>query len=415
MKQWFAKSKPIKGLLGLCCVASFYTSNLMAAPTKISFWEQDSAEAGKEMDKWITIFEKKNPDFKIVRQHYENEELRSKFLRSSVTGDGADIVYGPNDLAGVFNTAGVIKPVDELIDASRFNDTALGTVKLAGKTWGVPLSEGNHLMLFYNKDLVKTAPTSFDELITIAKKHTKPEQNAYGLAMFQSEPFWFAPIMGGFNAWPLNTSGKDVKVSIDTPETVKALQFLVDLKDKHKVIPADCDYDCAKSMFLGKKAAFHINGDWEVNAMREAFGDKLGIAPIPKVPTGEYATPLLGGRYLFVNKAIEKKKLDAVKKFIDFVTSKQVQLRMASKLDRIPVTKEAKSSPQMAKVKDLEPLIAAAEHARPSPSEVEMRAAWDGLRIMVQRAMSGKEPVAKAVKTGQKAAEEALAAIQVKK
>jgi maltose-binding protein MalE len=41
-----------------------------------------------------------------------------------------------------------------------------------------------------------------------------------------------------------------------------------------------------------------------------------------------------------------------------------------------------------------------------------MRAAWDGMRIMVQRALSGKETVAQAVKTGQKAADEALKGIQ---
>ena len=118
---------------------------------------------------------------------------------------------------------------------------------------------------------------------------------------------------------------------------------MVDLKTKHKIIPSDCNYDCAKSMFLGGKAPFHINGDWEVNALKEKFGDKLGIAPLPIVnETGKNASPLLGGRFLFVNKAIDAKKLEGVKKFITFLTSKQVQVRMATKLDRIPATLEGR-------------------------------------------------------------------------
>jgi hypothetical protein len=41
-----------------------------------------------------------------------------------------------------------------------------------------------------------------------------------------------------------------------------------------------------------------------------------------------------------------------------------------------------------------------------------MRAAWDGMRIMIQRALAGTESVDQAVKTGQKAAQEALTALR---
>jgi arabinogalactan oligomer/maltooligosaccharide transport system substrate-binding protein len=54
---------------------------------QINFWEQDPPAVAAEIDKWIAVFQKENPKIKIVRQHYENEELRTKFLRSSVTGD----------------------------------------------------------------------------------------------------------------------------------------------------------------------------------------------------------------------------------------------------------------------------------------------------------------------------------------
>lgn len=405
----------MKSILKALLSCTLLSTALAAEPIEISFWEQDSANASSEMDKWIAVFQKKNPQYKVVRQHYENEQLRSKFLRSSVTGDGADIVYGPNDLAGVFNTAGVIRETGDLFDAKKFNPAAVDVVKLQGKSWGVPLSEGNHLMLFYNKDMVKTAPKDFNTLIEQGKKFTDHSKNEYGLAMFQSEPFWFVPIMGGFNAWPLSVEKDKIKLTIDTPETKKALQLLVDLKNKHKIIPTDCNYDCAKSMFLSGKSPFHINGDWEVNTLKSKYGDKLGIAPLPMInETGKYATPLLGGRFLFINKSVTKEKLEAVKKFIDFLTSKQVQVRMATKLDRIPATLAARNAPELAKLSTLKSLIEAASHAKASPSEVEMRAAWDGLRIMVQRALSGKETVAQAVKTGQKAADEALSAIQDK-
>jgi arabinogalactan oligomer/maltooligosaccharide transport system substrate-binding protein len=380
---------------------------------QINFWEQDPPAVAAEIDKWIAVFQKENPKIKIVRQHYENEELRTKFLRSSVTGDGADIVYGPNDIAGVFATAGVVQPVDSFINPAQFSETSLGMTKLDGKIWGVPLSESSFLLMYYNKDLVKEAPKDTKELLTQAKAFTDAKQNKYGLAFFQSEPFWFATFQGGFGTWPLTQQGTSYKVTIDTPETTKALQYLVDLKDKEKVVPAECNYDCAKNLFLSGKTLFHFNGDWELNAYKEKFGDKLGIAPLPVISeTGKPLTPMIGGRFLFVNASTKGPKLDAVKKFVTFVTSKMVQQRIALQLNSIPASLEARNDPKVKENATLTALINAAANAKPMPPQVEMRAAWDGMRIMVQRAMSGKETPAVAVKTGQKAANEALKAVQ---
>jgi len=380
---------------------------------ELNLWEQDSPEVGIEMDKWIKVYTKKHPNVKVVRQHYENEALRTKYLRSSVTGDGADIVYGPNDLAGVFATAQVIQPVDTLVKGLDLDPTSVAVTKLGGKTWGVPISVGNHLMLYYNKKFVSKAPETFSELITESKAFMQKHKASYGLAMYQSEPFWFAPLMGAFGAWPLSYSNGDVTVSLDTKEAKKALSFLTGLKDKEKILPKDCDYECAKSMFLSEKAPYHITGDWEVNTLKEKFGNDLGIAPLPKVDaTGKYATPLLGGRYVFLNASLKGEQLKAAEDFIRFMTSNAVQLRVATQLHRIPSSAKVRQSAQVKKDIILDALITASTHAKPSSSDVEMRAAWDGLRIMVQRAMSGKESVEVAAKTGQKAAEEALSALK---
>ncbi|MFY7931025.1 MAG: sugar ABC transporter substrate-binding protein, partial [Oligoflexus sp.] len=346
---------------------------------QINFWEQDPPAVAAEIDKWIAVFQKENPKIKIVRQHYENEELRTKFLRSSVTGDGADIVYGPNDIAGVFATAGVVQPVDSFINPAQFSETSLGMTKLDGKIWGVPLSESSFLLMYYNKDLVKEAPKDTKELLTQAKAFTDAKQNKYGLAFFQSEPFWFATFQGGFGTWPLTQQGTSYKVTIDTPETTKALQYLVDLKDKEKVVPAECNYDCAKNLFLSGKTLFHFNGDWELNAYKEKFGDKLGIAPLPVISeTGKPLTPMIGGRFLFVNASTKGPKLDAVKKFVTFVTSKMVQQRIALQLNSIPASLEARNDPKVKENATLTALINAAANAKPMPPQVEMRAAWDG-------------------------------------
>ena len=49
----------------------------------------------------------------------------------------------------------------------------LEAVELDGKTWGVPISVGNHLMLLYNKKLIAAPLKNTDEMIKVAKELTR--------------------------------------------------------------------------------------------------------------------------------------------------------------------------------------------------------------------------------------------------
>lgn len=399
-----------KALIGMFITLAPLGLTLQAAEkVHLSLWENDNADISNEMKKWVTVFSKSNPNISVDILHYETEELRTKFLRSAITGDGADLIYGPNDMAGVFAMAGVIQPLNGMFQEDKFNKETLEISTLDGKLWGIPVSEGNHLMLVYNKKFIKKAPESTDELIEMAKKFVDPAKNKYGLAMFQAEPFWFAPILHGFGGSALDKKNGKVNVTLDTPEMQKAVQFLVDLKNKHGILPKECNYDCAKSMFLAENAPFYIIGDWEISNLRSKLGKDLGIAALPMVSESKKRmSPMLSGRFIFINKSAKGAKLDAVKKFIDFIISNKIQQRLATNLGRIPAIKEAKNSAETQKLTELNELIQAAAYPTPMPAEVEMRAAWDGMRIMLQRAMTGDQTVAQAIKTGQKTADEAL-------
>jgi maltose-binding protein MalE len=379
----------------------------------LNLWEQDPPSVGLEIDKWIAVFHKSHPKIRIIRQHYENEALRTKFLRSASTGDGADIVYGPNDVAGVFAKAGVIQPADAWLGKMNFTATSKSMTEVDGKIWGVPLSEGAHLLLYYRKSQVKQAPQTTKELIEQARAYADGKGQRYGLAFYMSEPFWFIPFLGGFGGWPLEQKGSMHDVTIDTAATRKALQYVLALRDQWKITPNVCDFDCAKSLFLSKRALFHISGDWQLNDLRATVGDDLAIAPLPILSeTGKRLTPMMGGRFLYVNANAKGPRLTAIQKFMDFLASAPVQKRIAEQLASIPASVAARKDPDLKKLPLLQASMEAAAYARPMPPQVEMRAAWDGMRIMIQRALAGTESVDEAVKTGQKAANEALAALR---
>jgi maltose-binding protein MalE len=333
-----------------------------------------------------------NPEIKVVRTTYQTEDLRQKFITTATAGKAAEIVFGPSDMVGPLATANLLQPVDALTDLNIFVPAALDAVKLEGKTWGIPMSYGNHLMLMFNKAMVKTAPQNTDELIAIAQKITKPDQKTYGFVMNNNEPFWFAPTLGAFGGWPLaiDASGK-ATITLNTPENKKALAFWKSLKFDKRIVPAECDYDCARGLFIEKKAAMIINGDWFVDEARKALGDNLGIAPLPIVSeTGKPMTPLVSGRYFFVNRRVEGPVADAVKKWLAFLTSKPLQVEMATKLGRVPSHSEAQKDPSVEANTTIKSLIDAAAHGRAMPAQIEMRAAWDGMRPVQQKVMSDK-------------------------
>lgn len=380
----------------------------------LQLWDQEEVENTKVIDTWIAKFTELHPNIKIMRQTYPNEELRTKYTMAATGGQAADLVWGPNDIAGGFTTAGLIQPVESLVDLPKFAPNALEAVRLKGKVMAVPATYGNHLVLMYNKSLVPTAPKTTDELIEVAKQFSKPEEKKYGFVMFQNEPFWLAPIIGGFGGWPLDVKADGTAtITLNTPAVRDALAFIKDLKFKYQVIPPECDYDCAKGLFLDEKAPLHINGDWAVREYQAKLGDKLGIAPLPIVSaTNKPMTPMVSGRYLFVNSALKTDRLEAAKEFINYLTSETVQVEVATRLQRIPVTLEAQSNPAVMGQSTVKEIMEAAANGRPMPAQNEMRAAWDAMRPVQQRVMAGDLDPDAAIAAMQQSALEKLASLK---
>lgn len=386
----------------------------IAETVEITLWDQEESENTKVMDDWITRFTATNPNIRVVRQTYPNEDLRTKFTTAATAGQAAELVWGPNDIAGVFSTAKLIQSVEGFVDLSKFTPVASEAVTLAGKVMGVPTTYGNHLMLFFNKEFVAEAPADTATLIETARKNTDPKNNRYGLVFFQNEPFWLVPFVGAFGGWPLQVEADGTsKLDLNSDAMKNALAYLQRLKNNEKIIPKECDYDCAKGLFLEGKAAFTINGDWSVKEFQGKLGDKLGIAPLPVLSeTGKPLTPMVSGRYVFVNADLPQAKFEAVQKFLNYLTSREIQIEVAERLGRIPSTSEALNDPKVVNLPSIQSLVAAAANGRPMPAQTEMRAAWDAMRPVQQKIMSGDLSAEAGVNIMQQSALEKLASLK---
>ena len=359
--------------------------------TTINIWHQMLYENRKILREVCDVYELEHPDIHIELTYRETEELRANFQSSAMGGSGPELIYGPSDQVGPFSVMGIIQPLDTVFSSSFFDEFVNNAiVKLNGKTWMIGDVVGNHLMLIYNKSLMDSPPQNTDELIEMGKALTKDTNgddniDQYGLVWNFTEPFFYAPWLGGFGEWLITD---DAKPNLDTDANRQGFKFIKSLRDEHKIIPKECDYEIANALFKTGKAAMIINGDWSWGDYKDVVD--FDIAPLPKVSsTGLWPTPMVSTKGYSINVNTTGEKLKYTKSVLTYLTSPEVQLYFTQKVSSQPSSKVALKS-DIVKNNDL--LNASAvviEKGRPMPVVPEMRAIWDALRTQYQAVLGG--------------------------
>lgn len=361
----------------------------------IVVWEQEDAQVFPYIDSVFRAFEKLpgNSGVRVVRNHYQTEDLRQQFLTASIAGSPPDLLMSPSDTTGVYSVAGFILPVEGLFDLARYNKAAAEAVTLDGHAWGVPMTNGNHLMLMYNKRYSPNPPRTTDELFKFCGAQVKLHKLDYCMAFNLGEPFWLMPWLGAFGGWPID--GKTP--TLDTPAMRGAVGFVVDLIYEKRYVPPECDYNCMDALFKEEKVAFIINGDWAVSTYRDKLGPKFGVAKIPKLSaTGRWPTPMVSGRYFLLSSKLGGAKLELVRRFVEFYTNEENQIGQLKELMRLPALAGAAKSKALAGDPLLQASMEQVLAGKPMPMAVEMRAVWDAMRPYLGRAVNKKATPAQA-------------------
>ena len=380
---------------------------------EVSFvlWTQEGEAEGvfQEIQALAEEYSGMHPNVTIEVVQKNTETLREDYQTASLAEDAPELLWTVNDHVGVFSLADLIQPVDDLVDLGQYVDSALAAVELDGKHWGVPISNGNHLMLLYNKDLVADAPQNTDELIAKAKEVTAGD--VWGFVYNQTEPFWLVPWLGGFGGKVFADDGKTP--TLNTPEMVATLQFLHDIKYVDEIVPPESDYNGADTLFKEGKAAMLVNGDWSLGDYSTALGDKLGVAALPEVvSSGLWPAPYTSGKFFMITKDVEEAKLAAILDFISFVTSEDVQIRFVEKFKRLPALTAALDDPLITEDPILQGSAAQMVNGTPMPVQAEMRCNWDSMKPEMAKVLADESTPEDAAAAMQAAAEACMKTLQ---
>jgi arabinogalactan oligomer / maltooligosaccharide transport system substrate-binding protein len=341
-----------------------------------------------------------HPNVTIEVVNKDVEALREDFQTASLAGDAPEILWTVADHIGPFTSADLLLPLDGLVDRAKFVEPAADAVTADGTLWGAPVSFGNQLMLYWNKELTgDTAPADSDAWIAKAKELTTGDQ--VGIAFNQTESFWLVPFLGAFGGSVFADDGKTP--TLDTEEMRSALEFLYNLKFTEKVTPSEADYNVADGLFKEGKAGYIINGDWTLGAYAAApdaetpgLGDNLGVGPLPTIVGADFPKPYIAGAFLMVSKPVgDDPNVQAyVADFLNFATDTEQQVGIVEALKRLPGNAEAIADP----IVTGDPLLAGAAEAAqkgvPQPTNLEMRCVFDSMNTGVRDMVAGSNDFA---------------------
>ena len=349
---------------------------------------------------WLKIaqeFNNSHPNIKLKVSAFDHEEMKLAIIKSGFKLKSTDMVVMPSDWLGYQNLMQFSAIPKEVINKN-VNANILKQSYFYGKIRGIPLFQGNHLLFMYNKSLVKTPVISWQELID--QKEFWLKQKITPLAINYNEMYWFLPFISAFGGFPVHGD----KITLNTPETIKALQFYKYLADI-SVVNKQCNYQCVSTDFYQGKFAYSMAGAWAYKAAKNALGDKLGIALFPKLKQHDFK-PLRGNLILaFPKNKFNGLKHDALLKFSRFIQQQKYQQIMFEQGTVFPVNDTVMNNILTHANSDLKLSFKQFNQSDNMPASTSITAIWNGMGKGFSLYMHDQLNAADAVKYMQRSVE----------
>ncbi|MBC6408496.1 MAG: extracellular solute-binding protein [Rhodobacteraceae bacterium] len=299
----------------------------------------------------IDGFEAENPDINITWNLFDHEGYKTS-IRNFLTADAPDLAnwYAGNRMLPYVN-AGLFEPVDDVWEQHGLKDSlgsALGSMTIDGKIWGVPYTY-YQWGVYYRKDIFEehgiAAPTNWEEFLAAGNK-----LKAAGITPITIGTRYLWTAAGVFDYLNLRTNGYDFHMALTRGEipwtdarvraTMMNWKQLLDAGffiDNH---PAYSWQEALAPMVQGQ-AAMYVMGNFAVAPLREAglSDDQLGFFQFPvinpDVPLAEEAPTDT------IHIPANAKNKEDAKLFLAYLARADVQTKINDTLGQLPINKHS--------------------------------------------------------------------------
>jgi len=319
----------------------------------LEVWNKPSARQVKARKIWketLLRFEQEFPDIKI--KGLERKFSPQEFITAMAGGKGPDVMHIWMGTLPILARKGFIAPLDKYItdwdQRDYIPERVWEPARVDGKTYGIP-RDTYFSVLFYRKDLFYRAglnpeqpPRDWAELVQYAKILTLPEKGQYGFG-WPSNTWNFMDFVwqNGGELVARSPRGK-WRATLDTTPVIETLEFLRDLKVKHRVLPPSdlTSHEDVSQMFALGRVAMMMGVANQLPTLINKYGlnfKAAGIAPLPAGPGGQRASHA-GGEVYIINSAISPERQAAAWKYIEFESSPANQLWKWVRMNELKMT-----------------------------------------------------------------------------
>jgi arabinogalactan oligomer/maltooligosaccharide transport system substrate-binding protein len=231
---------------------------------------------------------------------------------------------GPQDRMAGYVDADLLAELDT--SAGFLSDlipAALEGGKIGGTLYGIPISN-KVVALYYNKSVVDAPPEDFDALLAAASEH--------GLALTLD---WFHNYMW-VPAFGAQLFDDDLKAVLDTTGADEAFDFLKTVCESDGVTCDGNDGDM-DILYRSGEAAFRVQGPWmSGDAVKDLGAENVGVARVPTIPGAGDPRPWNQSEVIQINVNASEAEVAAAMRFIEYLTSADIQKMYMDKANWIP-------------------------------------------------------------------------------
>ncbi len=342
----------------------------------------------------IKDFEEKNNVKVEISDNTDMFGMLDALALDGPAGNGADVYIAPNDRVGALAKAGHLSEV-KLLDDAKYDDKDKQGVSIDGKVYGAP-AVIETIIMYYNKDLLKEAPKSFDDLMALSKddKYKFEGEEGKNVAFLgQLTNFYYSyGVLSGYGGYVFGKNGTDPKdIGLNNDKSVEAINYISDWYKNvwpKGMLDVKSSYDFLKQSFIDGKTAAVIAGPWEAKAFKDAKVN-LGAAKLPSLPGGNEYKPFAGGKAWVISEYSENKEL--AQKFLDWASSEEQQNKLYKGFGEVPANHVAREAAAKDGNEITKAVIDTFANAVPMPNIPEMAEVWPGAENLIFDAASGNK------------------------
>ena len=272
-------------------------------PNSITYWNLFGGGDGVRMVSMEDTYQAAHGSGSLTSSTFAwGDPYYTKLILATVGHQAPDVAVAHLTRMQNLAQASLLTPItDEMLSSvglsgSSFNPLAWANQKRDGQNYAIPL-DTHPLVMFYNAEVCKkaglldsngklkkiTGESQWEAALAAASKATggyaftcaNVSETATPWRLFQT---WYWQRNG---AKPfLSNSGQNLTVS--EPDAIATLKYMDRMRQKGWLAPAT-DYAGAETMMFTGKAAFYMEGEWEITTAQGISGLKFGMVPVPQI------------------------------------------------------------------------------------------------------------------------------------